>query len=136
GFKRFRSTEGRFRSRGVKLDSVLPRRCAAMIFDVSVTKSKMPVLQAGQVLKVSFSRGGPFEVTVVRPLGPTKTVYLGRRVGTEEPFVLKLPRGGPGIEDRIEREITAQFDHPNLIRLVGTAVVEGRTILVLPKLAP
>ncbi len=75
-------------------------------------------------------------MTVVRPLGPTRTVYLGRRVGNEEPFVLKLPRGRPGIEDRIEREITAQFDHPNLIRLVGTAVVEGRTILVLPKLAP
>ncbi len=101
-----------------------------------VKTTKTPALSTGQVLKVSFSRGGPFEVSVVRPLGPTRTVYLGRRVGSEEPYVLKIPRGRPGIEDRIEREITAQFNHPNLVQLVGTAVVEGRTILVLPKLAP
>jgi serine/threonine protein kinase len=103
---------------------------------VPVKTTKTPALSTGQVLKVSFSRGGPFEVSVVRPLGPTRTVYLGRRVGSEEPYVLKIPRGRPGIEDRIEREITAQFNHPNLVQLVGTAVVEGRTILVLPKLAP
>jgi len=108
-----------------------------MILGVSVTKTKMPTLQTGRCSRSASREGGPCEVTVVRPLGPTKTVYLGRRVGTEEPYsVLKLPRGRPGIEDRIEREITAQFDHPNLIRLTGTAVVEGRTILVLPKLAP
>jgi serine/threonine protein kinase len=102
-----------------------------------VTRAHKPItLSPGQVLRVSSPRGDPFNVTVIRPLGPTRTVFLGRREGTEEPVVLKIPRGRPGIEDRIEREITAQFEHPNLIKLLGTTIANGQAILVLPKLAP
>src|ERR1017187_3741514 len=91
----------------------------------------------GQTLFVPpTNRADGWNVVVVRPLGATRTAFLARRESDADSLILKLPRGRPGIEDRIEGEIPGQFDHANLIKLVGTASFEGRTILVLPRLAP
>jgi serine/threonine protein kinase len=103
---------------------------------VSARNTKVSLFP-GQTLYVRPTvRGEGWNVVVVRPLGSTRTAFLARREGESDNLILKIPRGRPGIEDRIEREITAQFDHPNLIRLIGTATFEGRTILVLPRLSP
>ncbi|MBI3723827.1 protein kinase, partial [bacterium] len=98
--------------------------------------TKPALLTPGQILKVTPPAGSSFDVVITRPLGQTKTVFLGKRLGDDSPLVLKVPRGRPGIEDRIEREITGQFSHPNIVRLLGTSVHGGRAILVLPKLSP
>lgn len=103
---------------------------------MSARTSKLSLVPGQTLFVRPTTRGEGFNVVVVRPLGATRTAFLARRESDADSLILKIPRGRPGIEDRIEREITAQFDHPNLIKLVGTSQTDGRTILVLPRLAP